>query len=120
MFSLVLLRDGREMLLSRLSKRGRRRCDLPRYRLLQLLLLLLLLLLLHLLLLFLWRWLLMALWLLVVMLLRMLMWEEMRGWPLRCLVDRGRRRTVRSAKACPENSTLLFISSLFESSIVER
>jgi len=93
MFSLVLLRGGREMLLPLLSKWGRRWCDLPGYRLLRRLslvrLLLLLLLLLQRrrrrLLLFLWRLWMMALWLLVVVLLRLLVWEEMRWWPLRCL-----------------------------------
>jgi len=93
MFSLVLLRGGREMLLPLLSKWGRRWCDLPGYRLLRRLSLVRLLLLLLLLqrrrwrrlLLFLWRWWMMALWLLVVVLLRLLVWEEMRWWPLRCL-----------------------------------
>ena len=55
----------------------------------------------------------MALWLLVVMLFWMLMLEEMRGWPWRCLVllvcRRRRRSAVRSAKACRTNIPLLFI-----------
>lgn len=88
------------MLPSRLSKRGRRRSDLPGHRLL---------LLLHRWLLLLRRCLLMALRLLVVVLLRMLRREEMWRWPLRCQVlfaCRRRRGTVRSAETCPKKNTI--------------